>query len=164
MDVYTIVVGQPQTGSTFSYLLASTSVMHSLPFVYFHNHRLELSSSKSVKHPVLSSSSVPISIVQCPFSPTQTHILPPPKKNSLVNELSTPFLNTMHFLKDANVPKTSAAVKVNQMLFAVVFFCCRVVVDLYIIYALLNSDAVLKHVCSWLYLGYRHPNWGRHPS
>jgi hypothetical protein len=71
---------------------------------------------------------------------------------SLGNELSTPFLNLMHFMKDANIPKDTPIVKANQIAFAVVFFFARVVVDLYVIYALIASGAIQTQVSSFMCL------------
>jgi hypothetical protein len=74
------------------------------------------------------------------------------RPRSLGNELSTPFLNLMHFMKDANIPKDAPIVKANQIAFAIVFFFARVVVDLYVICALIVSGAIQTQVSSFMCL------------
>ncbi|KNC76427.1 hypothetical protein SARC_11072, partial [Sphaeroforma arctica JP610] len=59
----------------------------------------------------------------------------------IINELSTPFLNLMHMMKSAEVPKNAPVVVINQVVFAVVFFLCRCIPNPFVVLSLVYHKA-----------------------
>eukprot|EP01134_Creolimax_fragrantissima_P000337 CFRG0337T1 len=71
----------------------------------------------------------------------------------LINELSTPFLNLMQMMKTAGIHKNASIVVINQVIFGVVFFFCRVVPNSFAIIALLYHDAINTQPIELVWVG-----------
>ncbi len=64
----------------------------------------------------------------------------------LINELSTPFMNNIRFFKDCEIPKEDPIVKLNSILFVLLFFFCRVCVTIFVLIKLTFFTAGLYQV------------------